>query len=169
MRSSRLSEINYCTWKISVEPTSTELFHCTPLYSVSNTMYSGTSLQGCCPSKNSLKSDRGRTRKSGELLPVELDKRLSLGKDEEKREFRLAALFSLINVVLIIGPKYPHNSENITPSIKSPTELHRGLISCSGSVPQLCAEGLRGSHSRPLPCAEVTAGTNFHYLISKIF
>jgi len=51
-------------------------------------MYTGTSPQGCCPPKNFLKRDCGWTRTSRELLLVELDKRLSLGKDEEKREFR---------------------------------------------------------------------------------
>jgi len=42
----------------------------------------GTSLQGYYPFKNSVKSNPGQTRSIGEFLLLELDKRLSLGKDE---------------------------------------------------------------------------------------
>jgi len=49
----------------------------------------GTSRPGRYPSKNTPKSDLGRTRGSGELLLEHLDKRLSLGKDEEEKKLYL--------------------------------------------------------------------------------
>jgi len=45
----------------------------------------GTLLQGCYPSKNIPKSNFGQMWRSGALSLAELDKRLSLGKDEELR------------------------------------------------------------------------------------
>jgi len=48
-------------------------------------MFTSTSLHCCYCSRNIPKRDPGQTRRSSQLFLVELDKRLSLGKDEELR------------------------------------------------------------------------------------
>jgi len=58
---------------------------------------------------NTLKSDRGWTKSSGALILVELDKRLSLGQDQEGLCIQ-AAEFGLIYVVLITRLEYPRDS-----------------------------------------------------------
>jgi len=88
-RSSTLSAIKYNSSQSGIQPTSAALFHYMSLHSVSNTTFTGTSLPGYSRSKNILKNHSGRTRTIGELLLVELVKRLSVGKDEEReRGFR---------------------------------------------------------------------------------
>jgi len=88
-QSSKLLAIKYNSSESGIQPTSAALFRYMSLHSVSNTTFTGTSLPGYYPSKNFLKNHSGRTRSIGELLLVELDKRLSLGKDEEReRGFR---------------------------------------------------------------------------------
>jgi len=66
-----------------IQPTSPKIFHTSRFHYVSDTRFTGTSLQACYPLKSSAKSDSEQTRSSRELLLVELDKRLRLGKDEE--------------------------------------------------------------------------------------
>jgi len=90
MRPNRLSKqstINYHSSTSSIQRTSPVNFHTMLLLSVLETTYTGTSLPGYYPTKNTAKSVRGRMRPSGELLPEQLDKGLSLGKDMEKSLF----------------------------------------------------------------------------------
>ena len=79
----------YNSSESGIQPTSAVLFRYTSLHWVLNTMFTGTSLPGYYRSKSIPKNHSGRTRSIGELLLVELDQWLSLGKDEEReRGFR---------------------------------------------------------------------------------
>jgi len=111
-RSSILPAIKYDSSASGIWPTSPCNLHTTQLLSVLDMTFTGTSLPGYYPMKNTPKSDCGPTRRSGELSLEELDKRLSLGKDEDLVCF-YAAGFSLIYAVLITWLKYPRNIKQV--------------------------------------------------------